>query len=115
MCLASRVEPLCESPVFLGGSSGPEERGFDFEEKLPWKWRVVSVDEYLDAVTKRTDNQDRNTPWHILEERHLAEVKAITDRALSVGVGPTIDRLKLIRSQLGQMLSTDQRIRKLAD
>ncbi|QDU39170.1 hypothetical protein Mal4_35060 [Maioricimonas rarisocia] len=111
------VFELCRSERFLAGGPSAAERSFEFPGQRPWQWRVTSADEYLEAIRRDLDDEDgeRKTPWHVLEERYLAEHVGIVSKIRSLGAGPAVKAIWDRRVKLSNLLATDTRIRDVAE
>ncbi|MEW4530155.1 hypothetical protein [Maioricimonas sp. JC845] len=113
----SDVFELCRSERFLAGGPSASERSFEFPGQRPWQWRVTSADAYLEAIRRDPEEEDdqRRTPWHILEEQYLAGHVGIVSKVRSLGAGPAVKALWDGRVELSNLLATDLRIRNVAE
>ena len=100
------VFELCKSEAFLAGGARESEKHFEFPPKRPWLRRVTDVGEYISSTTHDGGEETTLTPWHVLEERCLGQVREIFSKTRSLGSGVFLDEIKRKRSAFDEHFGT---------
>lgn len=109
------VFEFCQSTRFLAGGATQREKQFEFSPKRPWIRRVTDVGDYLDAVTRDPDREVQETPWHVLEERYLDELRGIAGKIKTNGRGSVVEEARKRRSEFSEYFGSVKKTRALAD
>jgi len=100
------VFELCKSETFLAGGAKEMEKRFEFPPKLPWLRRVTDVNEYIASITPTDSDDPGLTPWHILEEKWLGQLRQLFSKIRSIGTGPIIEDIQKKRSEFDKCFGT---------
>lgn len=108
------VFELCKSEAFLSGGAAEREKLFEFPPKRPWLRRVTNVAEYIASTTRDANDEDKLTPWHVLEERCLVHIRQIYSKTKTLGTGILLDDINRKRTAFDEYFETVTKTRDLA-
>lgn len=108
------VFELCKSEAFLSGGAAEREKLFEFPPKRPWLRRVTNVAEYIASTTRDANDEDKLTPWHVLEERRLDSIREIYSKTRMLGIGSLLEDISKKRTAFDEFFATVTKTRDLA-